>query len=252
MKNNMIRNKILMFRKLISLLKSSVYIKALIKGVAASVEHENTFRGLKTNFRTVIDIGANRGQFAIFCRKNFPYSKIFSFEPLIEPLLKYKKIFNKDRNVSYYAFAIGPEKCESLIHISNRDDSSSLYPISNAQVNYFPKTFEKKARLIQMSPLKNFLSIEDIISPSLLKIDVQGFELSVLKGCTPLISSFRYIYVECSFIELYIGQSYASDIIKYLFDYGFILIGVYNIFYDNDGKAIQADFLFTQCDRKTS
>ena len=88
------------------------------------------------------------------------------------------------------------------------------------------------------------LSAKDIKSPALLKIDVQGFERGVLEGCKSLLASFSYVYVECSFLGLYTGQSLAPEVISFLSEFGFALCGVYNLCYDKKGIAIQGDFLF--------
>ena len=45
-------------------------------------------------------------------------------------------------------------------------------------------------------------------------------------------------------MELYAGQSLAHEVISFLNEYGFILSGVYNLYYDKQGVAIQGDFLF--------
>ena len=79
---------------------------------------------------------------------------------------------------------------------------------------------------------------------ALLKIDVQGFEMEVLKGCNSMLDYFSWVYVECSFIELYEGQALANEVIDYLHTHGFKLAGIYNMSYDRSGIAIQADFLF--------
>ncbi|HEB94406.1 MAG TPA: FkbM family methyltransferase, partial [Gammaproteobacteria bacterium] len=77
-----------------------------------------------------------------------------------------------------------------------------------------------------------------------LKIDVQGFEMEVLRGCEELLRRFQYVYVECSFVELYAGQAFADEIIAFLRERNFILDGVYNPCYDKNGRAVQADFFF--------
>ena len=81
-------------------------------------------------------------------------------------------------------------------------------------------------------------------SPALLKLDVQGFEMDALRGCESLLHKFDLIYCECSFIELYTGQKLASDVIAWLAERDFPIKGIYNMSYDSDGVAIQADFLF--------
>jgi len=88
------------------------------------------------------------------------------------------------------------------------------------------------------------ISDNEIPTPAFLKIDVQGYEKDVLEGCGSLLQLFSYIYVECSFIELYVGQSLVHDVISLLAELGHILVGVYNLEYDKDGWAIQGDFLF--------
>jgi len=90
------------------------------------------------------------------------------------------------------------------------------------------------------------LKIEEIVSPALLKLDVQGYELSALRGCEDLLQAFAWVYVERSFMELYKGQALADDVIAWLRERGYNLSGVYNMAYDRNGRAVQADFLFSR------
>jgi hypothetical protein len=75
-------------------------------------------------------------------------------------------------------------------------------------------------------------------------MDVQGYEGHVLRGCEDLLDLFSYVYVECSFVELYSGQTLAHEVIAWLHERGFALRGIYNLYYDSDGCAVQADFFF--------
>ena len=233
-------------RKLFLITQNIVYLKALLNHqVAASVEHTRILSNLqKYDFLSIVDVGANRGQFALAARNYFPRAKIISFEPLKEPAAIFRKVFISDPKVFLHEIAVGPNEKNATIHISSADDSSSLLPISDLQSNLFPGTAEKEIRTIQVKPLDAVLSVEDIKKPALLKMDVQGFEREALEGCSSLLSSFSHIYVECSFVELYVGQSLADDVIALLSKSGFSLVGVYNIDYDKKGRAIQGDFLF--------
>lgn len=67
---------------------------------------------------------------------------------------------------------------------------------------------------------------------------------AALRGCASLLSRFARVYRECSFIELYAGQALAVGVVAWLRERSFKLCGVYNMAYDRDGKAVQADFLF--------
>ncbi len=132
------------------------------------------------------------------------------------------------------------------MHISARDDPSSLLPIGTEQNRLFPGTAEVGTQRIRVGRLQEFVTVDDVSQPALLKLDVQGFELSALQGCEDLLGCFGWVYVECSFVELYEGQALADEVIAWLRERGFMLTGVYNMTYDAQGRAIQADFLFTR------
>ena len=233
-------------RKLYQIVQNRLYLKTLlISGVAASTEHIRVFKNLTgSNFKTIVDIGANRGQCALMARNYFPDAQIFSFEPLNEPAAVFRKIFSGDARVKLYPVAIGATEGSTKIHVSSADDSSSLLPISALQDDLFPGTSEKEERPVEVKRLDMILRPDEIKWPAFLKMDVQGFEKEALEGCGSLLPLFSYIYVECSFVELYVGQSLVHDIITYLRPFGFILAGVYNLDYEPSGKTIQGDFLF--------
>jgi hypothetical protein len=77
----------------------------------------------------------------------------------------------------------------------------------------------------------------------LLKIDVQGFELQVLKGATHLLPNIDVVSAEASDVELYEGQALHEEIERLLMDAGFILDGRFNTHIDQS-EPVQADLLF--------
>ena len=208
--------------------------------VMAGVEHKAV---LGRSLATVVDIGANRGQFALAARA-ISGAKVISFEPLPDVAEIFQAVFADDHAVKLHVAAIGEKSEKKLIHLSARDDSSSLLEIGAAQSNYFPGTHEVGTLEVDVGPLDHFLSNDDIVRPSMLKIDVQGYEMQALAGCRSLIENFDYVYCECSFVELYTGQALAGEVISYLDRVGFRLSGIYNPSYDRDGNCIQADLLF--------
>jgi FkbM family methyltransferase len=192
---------------------------------------------------TIIDIGANRGQFSLAARA-FTSAKIFSFEPLPIACKVFDRVFEDDIDVKLFRAAISCIKGSPKIHLSARDDSSSLLEIGGGQSNFFPGTHEVGVIEVEAGPLDLYLKPEDIVMPSLLKLDVQGYELEALEGCANLIEKFQYIYCECSFVELYTGQSFAHEVISFLNKWNFYLAGIYNPSYDRLGRCIQADLYF--------
>lgn len=236
------------FQRFLMILQSCKATRALLKyRVAAGVENSSMLRQIyPSSIRTIIDIGANRGQFSLAARMFFPDAQIYAFEPLEKAAEVFRKVFKNDSHINFHKTAIGPAEIDMLMHVSRADDSSSLLPITSRQNELFPGTAEKETRIVKVSPLERFVDVEDIRQPALLKLDVQGFEAQVLEGCQHLLSCFDYIYVECSFVELYSGQTLADGIIDYLRNADFVFCGVYNLTYDRKGVPIQGDFLFSK------
>jgi FkbM family methyltransferase len=108
------------------------------------------------------------------------------------------------------------EKTTSTIHVARDDDSSSLLPITKKQSDLFSGIAEKETRHVMVYTLSQFIDPASISLASLLKIDVQGFELEVLQGCEDILQKFSHLYIDCSFIELYQGDALAHQIIAWL------------------------------------
>src|SRR5207302_4271075 len=140
------------------------------------------------------DVGANRGQFSLVCRRLKPGAQIVAFEPLPAPAAAYRALFADDRRTRLHECALAPVRGEMTMHISGRDDSSSLLPISDLQSRNFPGTEKVGTRRVPTGPLSDFLAAGDLGRQNLLKIDVQGFELEVLKSAETLLPRFRWIY----------------------------------------------------------
>lgn len=230
--------------KLLTILTRPEYIVPLIKGIVPGIEHERFLRNIDCKY--LVDIGANRGQFTIVAKKIFPEIKVHAFEPLAEPGDIFSSFFGDDSSIELHRIAIGPKNQVATIHISAKDHSSSLLPIGDKQVDLFPYTYEVDQCEVPIRSLEDVLDREEIKENALIKIDVQGYELEVLKGCESLLGSFEHVYVECSFVELYHGQAFAQDIISYLETRRFGLCGFYNVYYSKEGETIQADLYFSK------
>jgi FkbM family methyltransferase len=213
----------------------------LIQGVAPTIEH--TMALSRFSFRTVVDIGANRGQFATMARILFPDAEIHSFEPLDGPAKTFQSILGDDKAVHLYSNAIGPEATTATIYITTRDDSSSLLQPGRAQEDVFGVRTARTEQIPVMR-LSDCLGASAVNKPALLKIDVQGGELDVLKGSDDLLDRFDVVYVECSYVRMYDNQPLFLDIVQWLVNYGFMPRGIFNQHSDPHHGPVQADVLF--------
>lgn len=233
--------------KLIAILRVAPYRAALFRhGVAAAVEHGQALEAL--TLRTVVDVGANRGQFALFALHSYPAARIISLEPLAVPAARFRRVFAKERRVTLHHAALGPEAGQSTMHVSGHDDSSSLLPITATQGRLFRGTDEVRTETVRTAPLSEFLDAGSIEEPALLKLDVQGYELEALRACGELLDKFAYVCAEGSFMELYQGQVLADDLIAWLREHGYELVRSYGAVSDEHGQTIQADMLFKRSD----
>lgn len=230
------------FVKLLRLLPNPVYRRGLRFGVGAAIEHRHVIGGLK--LASVVDIGANVGQFSLLVRALQPAAQIVAFEPLPDAAARYRQVFEEDDRVTLHEAAISPEQGTATMHVSASADSSSLLPISERQSELFPGTEEVGTTEVAVGPLDRFVDAEDIQAPAMLKIDVQGFELEVLRGSVSRLAAFEYVYVEASFEALYEDQALFADVEAFLVSQGFEEVGRYNVAQTDQGSPIQADFLF--------
>lgn len=215
---------------------------SLRHGVAPASEHLEVIRMARP--ATLIDIGANKGQFSIAVRGLFPNARIIAFEPLKTQADIFERLFRSDPGVELQAYAIAEAAGTATFHIADRPDSSSLFGINKAQSDAFGVR-EASSITVELRRLDQCVDLASLPKPILMKIDVQGAELRVLKGLNDF-SLIDFLYVELSFVELYDGQPLASEVIEYARTKGLVLRGIYNQVSTDTFGPTQADFLFSQ------
>ena len=215
---------------------------ALIRhGVAGAIEHLPIIDFVRPSY--LIDVGANKGQFALATLSLFPDVRIECFEPLPGPgkILQAWSSHMTDQ-ITLHQCALARSRGRSKFYVTNREDSSSLFePGSPQQVAGIDvsRTIE-----VATERLDSVIDKASISSPSLLKMDVQGGELDVLIGSEGILSSIDFVYLELSFIQLYKNQPLFNDLYEYLVQRGFFLRGLANCYTDKVRGPTQVDALF--------
>jgi FkbM family methyltransferase len=229
------------FIKLVKLLKHQKTRKGLLSNIAANIELEDLVKDLK--FKTLFDIGSNKGQFILLIEKIFDIDKnIYSFEPIKEIFEKQKIFFSNKKNISFFNFALGEKSSIKTLKITKRKDSSSFFEINDNIKNTDYLVDEK--REIEIKSLDEIMEKRILIKPILAKIDVQGYELEVLKGSKNLLKKIKYIIIELSENEIYAGQPLANKIVKYLNDMNFKPIKETKTYKISGTEFKQKDILF--------
>lgn len=215
------------------------YWRGLLHAVVPTIDHKEAFVGLE--FASVVDVGANVGQFSLFASHRWPLAKIYAFEPIPDQADRFAAVHGA--GVTLIRCALGESSASLPIHVASRKDSSSLLPLGQEQKKMFHMD-EVGEIEVPVKRLDNLLKPSDLPQPALLKIDVQGFEYEVLLGAGELLQHFSHLYVEVSFIELYTGQRLHSEIEQLLFDSGFRQAKKLNATLSETGEEVQADILY--------
>jgi len=233
-------------RKLLAALRSPLGRRALSSRVAATIEHMDLLRTLAP--ASIVDVGANRGQFALAALYAVPGVRLVCFEPGRRAYETLRRTVGDHPRVRTVKAAIAEQAGELVLNVTEADDSSSLLPVGEAQAELFG-TRVAAHETIEAGPLDAFVAAAELEAPALLKVDVQGFERGVIAGASSRLACFRWVYIESSFIELYVGQMLAPELVTVMEAAGFELAGVFNQVGSRQIPAIQADFLFARRDR---
>lgn len=170
----------------------------------------------KCNIASVLDIGANTGQFAEKIHKILPDVAIFSFEPLTDC---YNELLNRMEYVPKFLafnFALSNRNGRTKIYRNDHTPSSSLLPMKELHKREYPFTEHSTAQEIEIRCLDDIIDELNIDKNVLVKIDVQGTEDMVIRGGKKTISQARIIIIETSFQPLYSGQPLFEDIYNLL------------------------------------
>lgn len=163
----------------------------------------------------VLDVGAFRGDFARACRSAWPRVEVVSFEPL-EPR-------PDDAAWAWNAVALGAEAGRRTINRCEFVPSSSLLPMADLHKTAFPYAAASEPVEVDVVRLDDLAADELDGDPrrKLLKVDVQGSELDVLRGAERTLREVDGVVLEVSWEVLYHGAPTFAELDLALADAGF-------------------------------
>lgn len=221
--------------KLASILRNPRYRAALgRRWVAAAVEHGGV--AWPCSYRSVIDVGAHHGEFALVALELWPDATILCVEPNPTAYACLQQTLEASQGrVATFDQGVGATTCKKALYIHTKDATSSLLPPHTDHVQRSGSYPSGETRGVHITPLD--LMFQDVARPALLKIDVQGYELEALKGAEKLLEEIDTVYVEACWHPCYMGQPEAWEVIDWLRERGWVLKGVY-------GNPIESNLLF--------
>ena len=197
--------------------------------------------------RTIIDIGANLGQFSTAASHILEPERLIVIEanPNLEAVL-YKNlahVVNKEILIT----GVGNFNGDLPFNFNSDSQVSSFLGLGSDRVESFPKSVTLDICNVPIQKLDSLSNQIDMDQPILLKIDVQGFEKEVIEGAGKFLASVEWVLIETSFAKLYDGEPTFTEMIDLMKGCGFDFLGPVN-FHENPDRTsiIEMDALFVR------
>lgn len=173
-----------------------------------------------------LDVGANTGQTCRRVRDVFPRARICAFEPSARTCETLRNTALELGNTEVIQAAVGQAEgwCE-LVETENSQFSSVL-KATDAGIQYHASDIREVARSrVPAITLDGWARTNAINRVDMMKIDVQGSELDVLRGAAEILHSghVRAINCEAQIVPEYAGAATLTDIDLMLRGAGFVI-----------------------------
>jgi len=167
------------------------------------------------NIHGVIHVGGHWGE-EIASYVSNGLEKIAIFEPIPENVKKIKIEANKyNTNILVFETALGASNGHSNINVSSNNALSSSLLTPKKHLSQYPDVVFTSQIPVTLSTLDSF----QLLGFNFLNMDVQGYELEVLKGSKNTLHGIDYIYTEVNRDELYENNVYVEELDSFLHDY---------------------------------
>jgi FkbM family methyltransferase len=194
------------------------------------------------NPTTVIDVGVATDTDELYV--HFPQARYLFVEPLAEFEPNLQQLCQRYPGSNYMLAAAGADNGEITFNVGPSMGDSSIYQTIECRDG----AYEMYKRTVPQYRLDTMWEALELTGPTLLKVDVQGGEIEVLKGATTIMDQFEVIILECGMIESYIGQPIFHEYVAYLADHGFVVYDIIHTGFSETGLLAQIDLVFVKKD----
>jgi FkbM family methyltransferase len=185
-----------------------------------------------------VDVGAFNGEWTKMFKRIYPAAKVLMVEAQESKKDELLTTAQMLTDVDFSIALLGSKKGEEVNFYESETTSSVL--IENK-----PNNFPQKKMTIEL--LDDIVFAQTDMKPDFLKLDVQGFELEVLKGSTRILDSIQMILCEVSLLEINVEAPLISEVINYMKNNGFVPYDICSFIRRPLDRALwQTDILFVK------
>ena len=190
----------------------------------------------------VLDVGANRGQYARLLRRIGYRGRIVSFEPVPECFQQLRRYASGDTRWTAVPVALGAEDALLPLHVAAGTEFSSLRQTSDYARCTFPgsavtRTVDVRVRRLDALWAEHVRAGDHVH----LKLDTQGYDQQVLDGARGVLDGVASVQTELAVKSLYEGVPRYADAIPRLEAFGFELTGVFPVLRDRQLRIVELD-----------
>lgn len=167
----------------------------------------------------IVDIGAYEGEWTKECLKIFPYANYLMVEAILQKQSRLNAIVSKYSNVKYELSLVGAQEGEE-VSFTELETASSVLDEVIVKHNRVKR---------KMRRLDGIVKEQEINKVDLIKLDVQGYELEVLKGFGEFLQNTDIIIMECSLIDIHKNSPLVREVLNFMFDYGFVVYDICSV-----------------------
>lgn len=189
----------------------------------------------------VIDGGANAGQFARAMAETFPEARVIAFEPLPEVAQTFRERLGSEPRVRLVQSALGAEPGRLTFYRNPYSLASSALPVAEDGPLVQP---HEEALEVPVTTLDDALADDDLPASTLLKLDLQGYELEALRGGPETLGRVGHVLLEVALRPSYEGEPTFEALLDHLRPFGFRFLRPVDVLRDEAGTIVQMDALF--------
>ena len=195
------------------------------------------------NIDLILDIGANRGQFALTLRKEGYQGEIHSFEPVRDTFIHLQHTSETDKDWNCHQLAMSSSHGVAEINVSEVSELSSFLDLNKFGKSRFYDG-QIKSETVQMETIDRYI-IKNIKNyherKILLKMDTQGHDLEVFNGSINSLESIKCILSEISMLPIYSKMPNYTESLDLFKKHGFSISGMYPVSRKEDFSIVEFD-----------